>query len=42
MRRAFLALLLAAFSAAAHAQSNAVLHLVFVLDGLRPDSIDPT
>jgi predicted AlkP superfamily pyrophosphatase or phosphodiesterase len=28
--------------AGAYAQSNATLHLVFVLDGLRPDSIDPT
>ena len=41
MKRAFLALLLCALPAAAHAQSNATLHLVFVLDGLRPDSIDP-
>ena len=37
-----LAALFACFTCAAQAQSSAALHMVFVLDGLRPDSISET
>ena len=41
-RLCFVFALLAIFATCAHAQTSAALHLVFVVDGLRPDSIDAT